>query len=70
MHYGNTKITQHALKRVKRSESARELYKSDRDDNNICEPIWPSVKPVLNWANVCSPNRLRTVRRTMIRFLI
>ena len=50
MHYGNTKITQHALKRVKRSESARErriaLYKSDHDDNNICEPIWPSVRQV------------------------
>ena len=28
------------------------------------------VKPVLNWANVCSPNILRTFRRTMIRFLI
>ena len=28
------------------------------------------VKPVLNWANVCSPNILRTVQRTMIRFLI
>ena len=28
------------------------------------------LKPVLNWANVCSQNRLRTVRRTMIRFLI
>ena len=28
------------------------------------------VKPVLNWANVCSPNILRTVRRTTIRFLI
>ena len=28
------------------------------------------VKPVLNWANVCSPNILRTLRRTMIRFLI
>ena len=27
------------------------------------------VKPVLNWANVCSLNILRTVRRTMIRFL-
>ena len=30
--------------------------------------VW--LKPVLNWANVCSPNILRTVRRTMIRFLI
>ena len=28
------------------------------------------LKPILNWANVCSPNILRTVRRTMIRFLI
>ena len=28
------------------------------------------LKPVLNWANVCLPNILRTVRRTMIRFLI
>ena len=28
------------------------------------------VKPVLNWANVCSPNILRTVRQTIIRFLI
>ena len=28
------------------------------------------LKPVLNWANVCSPNMLRTHRRTMIRFLI
>ena len=27
-------------------------------------------KPVLNWANGCLPNILRTVRRTMIRFLI
>ena len=27
-------------------------------------------KPVLNWANVCSPNILRTLRRTRIRFLI
>ena len=30
----------------------------------------PNLKPVLNWANVCSPNILRTVRRTMIHFLI
>ena len=28
-----------------------------------------SVKPVLNWAIVCSPNILRIVRRAMIRFL-
>ena len=27
-------------------------------------------KPVPNWADVCSPNILRTLRRTMIRFLI
>ena len=29
-----------------------------------------TMKPVLNWANVCSPNILRTLRRNMIRFLI
>ena len=29
-----------------------------------------SLKPVLNWANLCWPNILRTLRRTMIRFLI
>ena len=28
------------------------------------------LKPVVNWPNVCSPNMLRTLRRTMIRFLI
>ena len=28
------------------------------------------LKPVLNWANVCSPSILRIVRRTMVRFLI
>ena len=33
-------------------------------------PLLTSLKPVLNWANVCSPNILGTVRRTMIRFLI
>ena len=27
------------------------------------------IKPVLNWTNVCSPNILRTLRLTMIRFL-
>ena len=29
-----------------------------------------NLKPVLNWVNVCSPNILWTVWRTMIRFLI
>ena len=34
--------------------------------------VWSlsALKPVLNWANVSSPNILRTLRRTMIRFLI
>ena len=31
-------------------------------------PLLTSLKPVLNWANVCPLNILRTVRRT-IRFL-
>ena len=36
-----------------------------------CHEIYQAatLKPVLNWANVCSPNILRTLRRTMIRFL-
>ena len=33
-------------------------------------PLRHSYGLVLNWANVCSPNILRTVRRTMILFLI
>ena len=41
---------------------------SDTDEIHLRQEL--SVKPVLNWANVCSPNILRTVRRTMIRFLI
>ena len=28
------------------------------------------LKPILNWVNVCLPNILRTVQRTMIHFLI
>ena len=33
-------------------------------------PLLTNLKPVLNWAKVGSPNTLRTVRRTVIRFLI
>ena len=37
----------------------------------IFDPVGVAcLKPVLDWANVCSPNILRTVRQTMIRFLI
>ena len=57
-------------------------HKTVSTDHNFCEekgepkriqtevPLLTSLKPVLIWANVCSPNILRTVRRTMIRFLI
>ena len=34
------------------------------------QPACFGVKPVLNWATVCSPNIFRTLRRIMIRFLI
>ena len=37
--------------------------------NFLSTPHLIFFKPVLNWANVCSPNILRTLRRTMIRFL-
>ena len=33
------------------------------------QKITKLIKPVLNWANVCSPNILRTVRRTYDSFL-
>ena len=40
------------------------------DTTVICvNPAKRYLKPVLNWVNVCSPNILRTVRRTMICFL-
>ena len=38
-----------------------------------CEPVWPSgraLSPFLTGQSVCSPSILRTVPRTMIRFLI
>ena len=39
--------------------------------NSLCFTSAPQhLKPILNGANVCSPNILRTVRRSMIRFLI
>ena len=37
---------------------------------SLCVTTLLMLKPVLYWANVCSPNILRTVRRTMIRLLI
>ena len=40
-----------------------------RVHDNTCFGAFIFLKPVLNWANVCSSNTLRTVRRTMIRFL-
>ena len=36
---------------------------------NRAEALLLRLKPVLNWVNVCSPNILRTLRRTMIHFL-
>ena len=49
-----------------------ELNRPIRAAKSLLQHAYPAegLKPVLNWANVCSPNILRTVRRTMIRFLI
>ena len=44
-------------------------FKAGQDNVPVLRRFVP-VKPVLNWANVCSPNILRTLPRTMIRFLI
>ena len=43
-----------------------------KEKEKLFHPKWYgySLKPVLNWPNVCSPNILQTVRRTMILFLI
>ena len=48
----------------------REREEIEPKTNRIAVLLLTSLKPVLNWANVCSPNIIRTVRRTMIRFLI
>ena len=45
-------------------------FTSRRRSSHAQTSININIKPVLNWANVCSPNILRTLRRTMIRFLI
>ena len=48
------------------------LFEEKGERSSIEPEVLPltNLKPVLNWANVCSPNILRTLRRTMIRFLI
>ena len=54
MDYGNTKITQHALKRVKASESAREqgiaLHKKAISNNNV-NNLTPLTKKELLQSN-------------------
>ena len=53
------------------SEGDRERRERERGGGGDGErEVGGSVKPVLNWANVCSPDIRRTLRRTMIRFLI
>ena len=50
----------------------RNLFEQKGEPKRYRTEVLPltNLKPVLNWANVCSPNILRTLRRTMIRFLI
>ena len=43
---------------------------SGRDKKRAQNLKRSTLKAVLNWANVCSPNILRTVRQTMSRLLI
>ena len=54
-----------------------EFYVYEYEYEEVNATLWSSsysltlrLKPVLNWANVCLPNIFRTVRRTMIHFLI
>ncbi len=48
------------------------LFEEKEEPNRYRTEVLPltSLKPVLKWANICSPNILRTLRRTVIRFLI
>ena len=48
------------------------LFEEKGEPKRYRTEVFPltSLKPVLNWANVCSLNILRTVRQTMIRFSI
>ena len=46
-------------------ETTAALILIDKNKINVT-----NIKPVLNWVHVCSPNILRTLRRTMICFLI
>ena len=56
-----------------RSRNVAELYAlattSSHSEHRFPAPS-SKLCQILNWANVCSPNILRTLRRTMIRFLI
>ena len=52
------------------TKSGRVWRNVPESDARSVPRVFSHVKPVLNWANVCSPNILRTLRRTMIRFLI
>ena len=52
------------------TKSGRVWRNVPESDARSVPRVFSHVKPVLNWANVCSRNILRTLRRTMIRFLI
>ena len=43
---------------------------NDLKTKQSCTYLAELLKPILNWVHVCSTNILRTVWRTMIRFLI
>ena len=43
------------------------LSRSKKTLSDYLRLVFPEI---VYWANICSPNILRTVRRTMIRFLI
>ena len=60
------------MDKVTRVSTNYNLFEEKGEPKRYRTEVLPltSLKPVLNWANVRSPNILRTLRRTMIRFLI
>ena len=76
LHYKKTclhyKKTAHITKRQSTLQKDQSTLQKDQSASQKDSPQYKRtvyLKPVLNWANVCSPNILRTVRRTMIHFL-
>ena len=55
---------------IRNAGEARTVFIPHLSQSGLKTHSFLMLKPVLNWANVCSPNILQTVQPTMIHFLI